>query len=254
MCLSLNTCVKPRRGVFSYQTTAVSRLCFLFLCKLFPSAGLTGSLLDNNAFLLPARASCFHCMQFSNQELPPNRPAFVVQRWDSPGSMETLPPFMRAKHRERLYMHVLMYQQSKVLIIFRRGPERHTHRHTPSSERDRWDFKHCPCSVCWRPSVSSCPAAWFFSVLHLCWSFLVQTRWSQPAPLPLHSCWSPLRKEHNRGKWPGGMQTRKFGNSDPSFFDDRLMTLPFCNKAHFSAWTYCNRLSITVNNVLQLTY
>lgn len=41
---------------------------------------------------------------------------------------------MKAKHRERLYMHVLMYQQRKVLITFRRGPEGHTHTHTLSSE------------------------------------------------------------------------------------------------------------------------
>lgn len=119
--------------------------CFLFLCQLFLSTGLTGSPLDNSAFLLPGWASCFHCMEFSNQELVPPVSQQALLLLYRGGTIQLsrkhpspLLPFIRAKHTERVYVHVLMYQQNKVLITFRHGLEGHTHTHAhwPVRETD----------------------------------------------------------------------------------------------------------------------
>lgn len=133
--LSIYLCQDPPCSV-SNQTIAMAWPCFLFLCQLFLSTGLTGSPLDNSAFLLPGWASCFHCMEFSNQELVPPVSQQALLLLYRGGTIQLsrkhpspLLPFIRAKHTERVYVHVLMYQQNKVLITFRHGLEGHTHTH-----------------------------------------------------------------------------------------------------------------------------
>lgn len=137
LCLCLYTCVKALWGVFSYQTTAVPQPCFLFLCQLFPSAGLTRSLLDNSASLLPVQASCFHCTKFSNQELvlPASQQACFccTEVGQSRVHGNTL---SWEQNTEKDYMHVLMYQQSKFWLSSG-VDQRDTHTQTHRAVRER---------------------------------------------------------------------------------------------------------------------
>lgn len=187
--------LSPTEECFIIKLSLLPVRASCFSVSFSPLLILTGSLSDNSGFLLPGRASCFHCMKFSQELvllLLPTGLLLLYRGGMIHGSGKHY-PFHRAKHRERLYtvcacVDVSMEQSFDYLLAWTRGTR------TELWESCTGDFKHCLSTVCWRPSVSSCPAACFFSVLHFCWSVLVQTHWSQPTPLPLDSCWSLLRK------------------------------------------------------------
>lgn len=190
---SLYTCVKPHRGVFSDQTIAVPRPCFLFLCQLFLSAALTGSLLDNSVSLLPARASCFHCMKF-NQELvllaSPTGLLLLYRGGTAQGPWKHYPFHESKTYRKTIYACVDVWTERRFDYLQEWSRGTHTEQWETHMRFQTLSVQCLLKTICF--FLSCCLV--FFSVLHLCWSFLVQTHWSQPGPLPLDSCWSPLRK------------------------------------------------------------
>ena len=228
LSLSLYTCVKPigkTPRYFPIKPLLCSGRASCFSVSVSPLLARRGRLQITalpSSLPRPAVSTAYRFLIRSCSCQPPNRPAFVVQRWDRPSSMETLPPLHVGKtQRARLYVHVLMYKQSKVLITFRTHTHTHTHTHTythSETHREADEISNTVRAVFVEDHLFlpvlllSC-----FSVLHLCWSFLLQTIWSQPAPLPLDSCLSLPRKRHahthNGGKGRGGMQHRKFDMS-----------------------------------------
>lgn len=206
----------PARGLFSsLATTAVPWPRFLFLRQLFPSAGLTGSLLDNRApsSSLPWPAvSTVWSFLIRSSVLPASQQArCCCPEVGQPRVRGNTPPLHESKtQRKTIYacVDVSTEKSFDYLQAWTRGT--HTHTHTLSSEGETDEISNTVRAVfvedhLFLPVV----LLGFSSVLHLRWSFLVQARWSQSAPLPLDSCWSPLRNEHNGVKRPGGMQTRE---------------------------------------------
>lgn len=173
----------PARGLFSsLATTAVPWPRFLFLRQLFPSAGLTGSLLDNRApsSSLPWPAvSTVWSFLIRSSVLPASQQArCCCPEVGQPRVRGNTPPLHESKtQRKTIYacVDVSTEKSFDYLQAWTRGT--HTHTHTEQWGRDGWDFKHCPRSVCWRPSVSSCRAARFFP---LC-SISADHSWSKHA-------------------------------------------------------------------------